>query len=399
MPDFGRWTSNGGDPSLNEINRTDRFLDSLAHQQPVYATDHAEAELAHLLSGWRDDVRDAPLSTALTPRDALIALENARATRRRNRTFAVVGSAAAAVLCLGGFVGVVAGAEPGDSLYGLRTMFFGEEQDSSRDDAVVLAAQTEMAEVQKLINDGQWDAAQQKLETLTTTVNTVNDVEAKQDLVSEWQELTVKVEAQDPAATVPPGVPPPEFPDIPVVVLDTPTPSDATTTSESPTSTSNPSDTTTPSTPGPSDTTTPSTPPTPSTSGPSDTSTSPVEPTIMQPPVTTATSAPTRVTPPPVTSIPATTPAQTLPPTTQTILQTPTPAPPPVVTQAPPPPVEPPAPPPPPPTRAPAPTSAPVVEEPEAPQERPTQQAPAPRPAITTTFVPAPEPDTGSGEG
>ena len=30
MPDFGRWTSNGGDPSLNEINRVDRFIDALA---------------------------------------------------------------------------------------------------------------------------------------------------------------------------------------------------------------------------------------------------------------------------------------------------------------------------------------------------------------------------------
>ena len=36
MPDFGRW-NNGGDPSLNEINRTDRFLDALANQQPVYS--------------------------------------------------------------------------------------------------------------------------------------------------------------------------------------------------------------------------------------------------------------------------------------------------------------------------------------------------------------------------
>ena len=66
MPDFGRWTSNGGDPSLNEINRTDRFLDALAFEQPVYSTDHSEAELAHLMAGWRDDVRDAPLSSALT---------------------------------------------------------------------------------------------------------------------------------------------------------------------------------------------------------------------------------------------------------------------------------------------------------------------------------------------
>ena len=62
MPDFGRWTSNGGDPSLNEINRTDRFLDALAFEQPVYSTDRGEAELAHLMAGWRDDVRDAPLA-------------------------------------------------------------------------------------------------------------------------------------------------------------------------------------------------------------------------------------------------------------------------------------------------------------------------------------------------
>ena len=47
MPDFGRWSTNGGDPSLNEINRTDRFLDALADEQPVYSTDRGEAELAY----------------------------------------------------------------------------------------------------------------------------------------------------------------------------------------------------------------------------------------------------------------------------------------------------------------------------------------------------------------
>lgn len=34
MPDFGRWTSNGGDPSLNEINRTDRFIEVLMSLVP-----------------------------------------------------------------------------------------------------------------------------------------------------------------------------------------------------------------------------------------------------------------------------------------------------------------------------------------------------------------------------
>src|SRR5262245_31560852 len=115
MPDFGRWTSNGGDPSLNEINRTDRFLDALASEQPVYATDPGEAELAHLLAGWRDEVRDAPLTAVVTPRDAVIALERATESRQRRRfSLAVVGSAAAAVLALGGFGAVIGGAGPGD---------------------------------------------------------------------------------------------------------------------------------------------------------------------------------------------------------------------------------------------------------------------------------------------
>ena len=77
---------------------------------------------------------------------------------------AVVGSVAAALLCLGGFGAAVYGAGPGDALYGLRTMLFGEQQAATRDYEVFLAAQTELAEVQQLIDQGQWTAAQDKLE-------------------------------------------------------------------------------------------------------------------------------------------------------------------------------------------------------------------------------------------
>src|SRR6478736_4816079 len=348
MPDFGRWTSNGGDPSLNEINRTDRFLAALAFEQPVYSTDHSEAELAHLMAGWRDDVRDAPLSSALTTRDAVMALENAQVSRKRTRrTLALVGSTAAALLCLGGFASVVAGAGPGDSLYGLRTMIFGEQPAAARDDAVVLAAQTQMAAVQQLIDQGQWQEAQDKLQTLTTTVATVNDDERKQDLVTQWQELTVKVEAQDAAATVPPGVPPPVFPDVPVVVLDTPTSSST----SSETSTSSESTTTSPSestSTSPSETTTTSaetttSPPSETTTTPSVETTTSVPPPVQLPPVTTSTSLSTEAprtavpTPPPSTPPPAPLPT----PTVATPLPTPTaatPPPPPATRVAPPPP-------------------------------------------------------------
>ena len=110
MPDFGRWTSSGGDPSLNEINRTDRFLDALANQEPVYSTDPSEAELAQMLAGWRDEIRTPPLMSPVTPRDAVVALTRAVDSRKRTRSsMAIVGSVAAAVLCLGGFASVVAG--------------------------------------------------------------------------------------------------------------------------------------------------------------------------------------------------------------------------------------------------------------------------------------------------
>ena len=62
-------------------------------------------------------------------RDAEIALQRALASRSAvdRMSLAVVGSVAAAVLCLGGFGAVVHGAGPGDALYGLRTMLFGEQ--------------------------------------------------------------------------------------------------------------------------------------------------------------------------------------------------------------------------------------------------------------------------------
>ncbi len=290
MPDFGRFT-NGGDPSLNEINRTDRFLDALASEQLVYSTDPGEAELANLLGGWRDEVRVPPLMAPVTPRDAAVALQRAVDARKRTRmSMALVGSVAAAVLCLGGFGAVVAGAGPGDPLYGLHTMLFGE-QPQTRTDQVQLASQ-QLAEVQQLIDEGQWQAAQDKLQAVTTTVATVNDVAQKQELVDQWQELTVKVDAQNANATLPPGVPAPEMP-VPVIVAPG---TDTSTTTSSETGSS-----------------TPSSPPS------SETTTSSSETTS-----TTTTSSPTSSLPgpefPPPTGTPTTT--TTVPPTTATTATT-----------------------------------------------------------------------------
>ncbi|RDH76070.1 hypothetical protein DVS77_23645 [Mycolicibacterium moriokaense] len=203
MPDFSRWGGNGGDPSLNAIARTDRYLDALAAEQPVYATDPADAELAGLMASWRDDVRRPPARVA-SQRDAEVVLQRALSSRRRTRmSMAVVGSVAAALLCLGGFGAIVYGAGPGDALYGLRVSLFGERQ-VTRDDQVALAAQTEMQQVQQFIDQGNWEAAQDKLQTATSAVQTVEDPKRQEELQQQLNNLVAKVESRDPAATAPP---------------------------------------------------------------------------------------------------------------------------------------------------------------------------------------------------
>jgi Anti-sigma-D factor RsdA to sigma factor binding region len=254
MPDFGRWTSNGGDPSLNEINRVDRFFDALASNETAYSTDHAEAELAFLLSDWRDEVRDAPPTVQVTARDAAAALNGGLSRRRSRSSPALVASVAATVLCIGGFGAAVYGAGPGDTLYGMRSTFFGQQQ--TRDDQVVLSAQTEMMHVQQLIDQGQWQQAQDKLVALSTTVQSVDAPEQKQQLTQQFNALTYKVAEQNPAATLPPpDQPQPVLPDSPLtllpipVVVDTSTPTSTTSPSTSPTSPSSTSPSTLPTTP------------------------------------------------------------------------------------------------------------------------------------------------------
>jgi hypothetical protein len=297
MPDFGRRAAGGGDPSLDEINRADRFFEALAAKQPVFSTDPAEAELAFLFSGLRDEVRDAPVTAPVSHHDAIEALDGGLARNRGpRRSFAIVGSVAAAMLCIGGFGTAVYGAGPGDSLYGMRTAIFGQ-QEATRDDQVSLAS-AQLQQVQQLIDQGQWQQAQDKLVEVSSAVQGVDQVESKQQLVEQWNALTYKVVEQDPAATLPPGEPLPVLPSSPLTWLPMPVveaPTSETTTSETATTSET---TTTSETATTSDTTSTTASETaPETTGPSDTSVVPPE-ILMTAPSGTPTTAPPGTTAP-----------------------------------------------------------------------------------------------------
>ncbi|WP_319430932.1 anti-sigma-D factor RsdA [Mycobacterium sp. RTGN5] len=209
MPDFGR-NSRNDDPSLDAIINSDRFIDALANAQPAAPQDQGDAMLAELLGGWRDEMRWPPANGLITERDAVNALRTGLAEKQRSgrsrRGLSLVGAAAAGVLVFGGFGAVVYGAGPGDALYGLHTMLFGQPK-QVRDDQVTLASATEqLKQVQQLVDQGDWPAAQAKLVEVNSQVNSVGDTPQKQDVLDQWNELSAKVVQKDPEATVPPGI-------------------------------------------------------------------------------------------------------------------------------------------------------------------------------------------------
>jgi hypothetical protein len=224
MPDFGRPEFDlpgfgSQEPSLDAVRRADSFVDALANDRPVVPQDAADAGLAALLGGWRDEMRWPPATGLIAESDAVAALNAGLAQKRpgfdrerrtvtaprgSRRGLSTIGAAAAAVLCIGGFGAVVAGAGPGDPLYGVRTMFFGSKQ--VRDDQVGLAAKTELNQVQDLITQGNWEQAQDKLVAVSTQVATIDDVAQKQELLDQFNDLSAKVVERNPEATAPPGV-------------------------------------------------------------------------------------------------------------------------------------------------------------------------------------------------
>ena len=310
------------DPGLDAIIRTDRFVDALAAGARMSSVD----PLSAMLGDWRDDVRRRPDAPVVTMAQASAALARVQKPPRRNRfALTVIGGVAAAVLCLGGFGAVVLDARPGDALYGLRSTLFGERTET-RNEAVTLAAQ-ELDQGQQLVNQGNWDAAQQKLVTLGPTVQSVSDVQSKQQLVEQYNSLTAKVIQRDPQATPPPpGVPPPVNPSSPLTFLPVPVIVATTTTTPSIPDLATTSGPTTPlptpTTPLPTPTTplaTPTTPlPTPTTPLPSPTG--PSRTPTTEPSTILRTTVPTV---PPTAQVTATTTAVQAPPSLPVTVTTP----------------------------------------------------------------------------
>jgi Anti-sigma-D factor RsdA to sigma factor binding region len=195
-------------PDPGAVARTERFIDALAQREPIDVGDTGYRALAGLLENWRDELR-APVPRGLcTERDAVAALNRGLADRRRlRRRVALVGSLAAALLSVGGFVAMMGEAQPGDTLYGVHTRVLGEPA-SVHDERIARSAQDDMDSVEEMIALGQWDRAQDKLASVSDRVQAVKNNDRKQDLVERVNLLNAKVANRDRSATLFPDQPP-----------------------------------------------------------------------------------------------------------------------------------------------------------------------------------------------
>ena len=192
----------GDQPALDEIAHTDLLLDALADRERVDVDDRQVDALAVLMGDWRDDLRWPPASALVSAEEAVEALRTGLAERRRaHRGLAAIGSVAATLLVLSGFGAFIADAHRGDPLYGLHVMFF--DAPRVNDDQITLSAKAELAKVQQMIDQGQWAQAQNQLAEVSSTVQSINDGNSRQNLLDEVNLLNTRVESRNPNATLP----------------------------------------------------------------------------------------------------------------------------------------------------------------------------------------------------
>jgi hypothetical protein len=195
-------------PALDELARTDLLLDALGQRERFDIDDPSEDVLAALLGDWRDDLRWPPASALVSPEEAVAALREGLEERRRGRRgLATVGSVAATLLVLSGFGAMVVEARPGGTLYGLHAMFFDEPHVNQNQ--IMLSAKADLAKVQELIDKGQWTQAQNQLNEVSSSLQSMDAGTGRNDLMDEVNLLHTKVQSRDPNATLPPAAPPP----------------------------------------------------------------------------------------------------------------------------------------------------------------------------------------------
>lgn len=251
---------------LSAVQADDALLDALGGSDPKIADGLGDQELNALLLAWRRDIDSEPLAELVDTDTAITTVKTAalakrHGTRERRRRMLVPVAAAAAVLAIA-FTGTglaARDAQPGDTLWGLTKVLYG---DHARSVEAAAAARVDLEKANIALAGGRIDEARKALDDAQAALRQVSIEDNLNQLMEQHRQLSAQLESPNPLPLPP----------------STQTPADSSQSSQQsqaappPTSSQLPADT------SGGTTTTPSPPPTSTTSPPPETSTPPSTP-------------------------------------------------------------------------------------------------------------------------
>ncbi|MDX6553469.1 MAG: hypothetical protein QOH74_1957 [Gaiellales bacterium] len=246
---------------LSAVQADDALLDALGGSDPKIADGLGDQELNALLLAWRRDIDSEPLAELVDTDTAVSTVKTAALAKRhghreRRRRMLVPVAAAAAVLAIA-FTGTglaARDAQPGDTLWGLTKVLYG---DHARSIEAAAAARVDLEKANIALASGRIDDARKALDDAQAALRQVSVEDHLAQLMEQHRQLSAQLESPNPVP-LPPATQSPANSSQTSQLSPPPSPS--------PTSSQLPADT------GSGTTTTPSSPPTSTSSPPTQTS-------------------------------------------------------------------------------------------------------------------------------
>jgi hypothetical protein len=208
--DFPRSGYSNGNPhelpvDLAAVQADDALLDLIG--RPGYRPSDAQDELTRVLAGWREEIDAEPFRELVDTDTALAAIHAARRrVRRRNPVFGSIAAAAAVLVIALSAVGLVAkSAQPGDHLWGVTQVLYGNY---ARSVETAAAVRTELNEARTALKQGDPERARASLQRVQNQLPAISESEGRTDLTARHRQLEQMLNGS-PAdgSTAPPAVP------------------------------------------------------------------------------------------------------------------------------------------------------------------------------------------------
>ncbi len=193
------------DIDLRQVHFDDAFIEALSHDVPTPTRDDTEYQLAALLSGWRHEVLSEPappIPGVAEVERAMAARSGARRGGRVVRSLRVVaGAAAIAVVAAAGLTVVSEGAQPGDSLWGVKKVVFAQAASETQ---AAYDVRSDLEQAEAALASGDLTHAQQLIARAQTKMGPVRDSQTR-DQMNQWITRLQSDESGAPAAPTPQG--------------------------------------------------------------------------------------------------------------------------------------------------------------------------------------------------